>query len=247
MRTSGNENKVRVMSIDEFRGMVLGYEAYFNVRSKEPFGSAINWKSGEPDNTEYVKVDYISNDGKRLYSIDEISKLLFQGEKIILLGDYGTGKSRCTREIFFKLRDSATENWIFPIAIDLRSSWGIKSRQELLRRHFADLGLSGIGESVLRLLRSKRIILLIDGFDEIASQTWSNDPVVLSNIRKQSLAGVSDLLQNVGCGVLITGREYYFNSHDEMFKCFGLNPRSTKVLKCSNEFSESQILQYLYY
>jgi hypothetical protein len=89
------------------------------------------------------------------------------------------------------------------------------------------------------------MILLIDGFDEIASQTWSNDPVILRNIRLQSLAAVSDLLKRVNCGVLITGREHYFNSSEEMFQCLGLNTRGIHVLTCAQEFTEVEIQQYL--
>ncbi|MBN2287625.1 MAG: hypothetical protein JXI43_14350 [Tissierellales bacterium] len=245
LRISGKGNNLKVMSIEELRGMLLGYDIYYNLRSKQPFGSAIDRKSGKRDDSEYISVEYESIDGKNSYSIKDISQLLLRGEKVILLGDYGTGKSRCIQETFFALHDEAINNWYFPISIDLRENWGIQRAHELLRRHFADLGASEIGESVLRLLGSKRLILLIDGFDEIASQTWSNDPEILKNIRKQSLSAVSDLLSRVNCGILITGREYYFNSPEEMFRCFGLNARGTYVLRCSNEFSEEQIQNYL--
>lgn len=245
LRVTGTGNKLNVMSVDELRGLLLGYEFYFNLRSKLPFGSAIDRRSGSRDSSEYVRVEYSSIDGKRSYTIPEISELLLQGEKIVLLGDYGTGKSRCIQETFFTIQDAVVKNWRFPIAIDLRENWGVRRGHELLRRHFDDLGISEVGESALRLLPSKRIILLIDGFDEIASQTWSNDPAILRTIRKQSLSAVSDLFKHVDCGILITGREHYFNSQEEMFQCIGLNPRRTKVLKCSQEFTDLQIQQYL--
>jgi hypothetical protein len=245
MRVTGNGNNLQVMSVDEFRGRVLGYDKYFNLRSKHKFGSAIDRRSGKRDESEYIKVEYLSSDGRRAYTVLDIAQLLLRGEKVILLGEYGTGKSRCVQETFFALREAALNSWHFPISIDLRDNWGVKRGPELLRRHFEDLGISQLSEPVLRLLNSKRLILLFDGFDEIASQTWSNDPIILSNIRKQSLAGVSDLLTRLNCGVLITGREHYFNSSEEMFKCIGLNPRATHVLKCSKEFTEQQIQEYL--
>lgn len=245
LRVTGTGNNLNIMSVKELRGLLIGYESYFNLRSKQPFGSARDRQSGEPDNSEYVKVEYMRIDGKGSYTVSEISKLLLRGEKIILLGDYGTGKSRCIQETFFAMHDDAIKSWQFPISIDLRENWGVRRGHELLRRHFDDLGASDTGESAVRLLNSKRIILLIDGFDEIASQTWSNDPVTLRNIRRQSLAAVSDLLQRVNSGVLITGREHYFNSSEEMFECVGLNPSGTHVLKCSQEFTEPQIQRYL--
>ena len=245
LRITGAGNKLKVRSVDEIRGLLLGYESYFNLRSKLPFGSAIDRRSGSRDSSEYVSVKYLGIDGKHSYAVPEISELLLRGEKIVLLGDYGTGKSRCIQETFFEMQDAVVRNWRFPIAIDLRENWGVRRGHELLRRHFDDLGVSEIGDSALRLLPRKRIILLIDGFDEIASQTWSNDPAIMRTIRKQSLAAVSDLLQRVDCGILITGREHYFNSQEEMFQCIGLNPNRTTVLRCSQEFTELQIQQYL--
>ena len=245
MRVTGEGDKVRVMSVQELRGLLIGYDSYFNLRSKQPFGSSVDWRSGESDKTEYVTVKYSSTDGKHSYTISDISNLLNRGEKIILLGDYGMGKSRCIQETFFALHDDAIAHWRFPIAIDLRENWGVRRGHELLLRHFDDLGTSEVGKTALRLLGNKRMILLIDGFDEIASQTWSNDPVILRNIRRQSLAAVSDLLKRVDCGVLITGREYYFNSSGEMFQCLGLDPRVTHVLTCAQEFTESEIHEYL--
>jgi hypothetical protein len=69
--------------------------------------------------------------------------------------------------------------------------------------------------------------------------------VVLRENRKKSLSAISDLINKVDCGFLITGREHYFNSTDEMYQCFGLTPQRTKVLRCSQEFTESQIFEYL--
>jgi len=245
MRVTGEGNSMQVMSVQELRGRLMGYDSYFNLRSKQPFGSAIDWRSGKRDKSEYVTVEYSRANGKRSYTVSDISNLLHRGEKIVLLGDYGTGKSRCIQETFFALHDDAVKSWQFPIAIDLRENWGVRRGHELLRRHFDDLGTSEVGESALRLLGSKRMILLIDGFDEIASQTWSNDPAILRKIRRQSLSAVSDLLKRVDCGVLITGREHYFNSSEEMFQCLGLNPRETHVLTCAQEFTEEEIQQYL--
>lgn len=245
IRITGKGNNLGVLSVDELRGLLLGYDRYFTLRSNQTFGSAVDRRSGARDSSEFVEVEYTSIDGKRSYTVSAISELLQRGERIILLGDYGTGKSRCIQETFFKLRDDAVKHWRFPISIDLRENWGVRRGQELLRRHFDDLGISEIGESALQLLISKRIILLIDGFDEIASQTWSNDPVILRNIRQQSLAAVGDLLNRVKCGVLITGREHYFNSNDEMFQCIGLNPNGTHILRCSQDFTEAQIQQYM--
>ena len=87
--------------------------------------------------------------------------------------------------------------------------------------------------------------LFLDGFDEIVSQVWSDDPIQLEAIRSESLAGVRDIIDKTKGGVFITGRDHYFNSNDEMFRCLGLPPEKTIVVTCSEEFSEEQMNEYL--
>ena len=116
---------------------------------------------------------------------------------------------------------------------------------EIIRRHFEDLGLSQMADAALKVIDKGLVTLLLDGFDEIASQIWSDDPVRLGEIRKQSLAGVYDLINMANGGILIAGREHYFNSDDEMFQCLGMNSSSTLVLKSADEFSSEQMKIYL--
>ena len=61
------------------------------------------------------------------------------------------------------------------------------------------------------------IVYLLDGFDEIGTQSWSSDPRRMQYIRRISVCALKDLLQKVQGGVLITGREYYFNSDKVQF------------------------------
>lgn len=89
------------------------------------------------------------------------------------------------------------------------------------------------------------LILLLDGFDEIGSQTWSDDPKRLKEIRYTSLLGVRDLIQNTTSGLLIAGREYYFNSDSEMFDCLGLDPEKTILVQCQDEFTNDEMVTYL--
>ena len=133
---------------------------------------------------------------------------------MVLTGEYGSGKSRCIREVFRKLSETALSDLTFPVAIDLRDSWGLKRSPELLRRHFADLGRDGKADRAVTAMRNDCLTFLLDGFDEIGSQAWSNDGVKLRTIRSQALEGVRSLIESSTCGVLITGREHYFPSKD---------------------------------
>lgn len=46
-------------------------------------------------------------------------------------------------------------------------------------------------------------------------------------------------------GILITGREHYFNSNEEMLECLGLHNEEVTILYCPNEFTESELKDYL--
>jgi hypothetical protein len=115
----------------------------------------------------------------------------------------------------------------------------------LIHRHFDDCNLTDDATGVLKVLSKGRIPLLIDGFDEIGAQAWSNDIATLRASRRQSLAGVKDLLSHSPAGALITGREHYFNSQDELFECLGLDPDNTILLECNDEFTEPEMATYL--
>ncbi|WP_157693200.1 hypothetical protein [Burkholderia gladioli] len=101
----------------------------------------------------------------------------------------------------------------------------MKRATEFITRHFTDLGLIDLVQDSLKTAFSPASIFLLDGFDEIGAQTWSDDPTKLVEIRKQSLVGVKDIIQRAKGGVLITGREHYFNNDAELLECLGLGQK----------------------
>ena len=197
------------------------------------------------DKLPYVPVNYSEVGKNRTYSLQELANALCNHRKIILLGNYGTGKSRCIQELFEVLGKLTEQRRSYPLAIDLREHWGLRRRTEIIRRHFDDLAISDGADSTLRVIDTGAVTLLLDGFDEIASQAWSDDPTRLEEIRAKSLVGVADLIAANRGGVLVVGREHYFNSDTEMFRCLGMDPRSTLVVSCAEEFSDEQMDTFL--
>ena len=242
---TGKGHHVEVLSHEEMEKRFFDYSKYHHVRSTKRFGSAVDPLSGEKDKRPYIPVQYEDIQGKRQYALPELLRQIINGRSVILLGNYGTGKSRCVQELFYSSKESAAEWHIYPLAIDLRENWGLLRSPEILRRHFDDLGLSGQADSIIKIIDEDAVCLLLDGFDEIVSQVWSDDPVQLEAIRSESLSGVRDIIDRTKGGVFITGRDHYFNSNDEMFRCLGLSPEKTIVVTCSEEFSEEQMNEYL--
>jgi hypothetical protein len=106
---SGRGQNVKVMCLDEFQSTFFDYQRYCRVRSSLPFGSARDVSSGNKDSRRYVPVQYRSVSRDRTYAVDDIAHLIAQQHRVVLLGNYGTGKSRCVQEVFRSLaQDAAT-------------------------------------------------------------------------------------------------------------------------------------------
>ncbi|MGQ7249904.1 hypothetical protein ACUN9Y_21530 [Halomonas sp. V046] len=245
MRDAGKENYVEVLSFSDFRKIFFDFDTYKHVRSNKTFGSAVDPITGENDEAVYTPVGYeILNSVEA--SADEIAQRIIDGKKVILLGDYGTGKSRCFREVFNILARRVDETLLYPIAIDLKETWGLESSVEIIRRHFNHLGIGEMEtDSVVKAFNGKRICFLLDGFDELGSRPWSEDKKKLESIRRHALQGVKDLLSNAGAGFLVSGREHYFNSNKEMMTALGIREDRSVIARCKTEFSYEEFYRYL--
>lgn len=242
MRQSGDAQKVRVMSGIEFQNEYFQYDNYLFTRKHRQFGSLINAETGRPEENSYIRVTYRNKKDGSEIDIDDIVKLLKKGKKIVLKGDFGLGKSRCVKEIFDCLSEDRLSNpYVF--AINLRDHWGAKRAQEILSRHFEDMGLRA--DNIVKTFDNANFVYLLDGFDEIGTQSWSSDIRRMQHIREMSVCALKDLISKVQGGVLITGRDYYFNSDDEMLACLGLEDKQTIILECHSEFTETELLDFI--
>ena len=243
LRATGKEQKVEVMSVTEFRERFVGKESYEYVRNTVEFGSALDPYTNTSDRSHFVETGYLNSTTGNKYSVDEITKLLLSGRKIILLGEFGTGKSRCAKEVFQKI---SKDDVLFPtLAINLREHWGHQSFDLIVRSHLSSLGLTKLEDIAVRLARSGRLTFILDGIDEIGSQSWSGEPERLREIRRRSLQGVRDIVSKLpDKGILLCGRAHYFSNDEEMLGCLGLDS-TTLVLNCPEEFTEDQATEYL--
>ncbi len=242
MRQAGFAQKVEVMSVEEFQNEYFDYGSYIYTRSQKHFGSLINFETGEPENNVYIDVRYIHSKTGQEQSITDIISMLRKGRKVVLKGDFGLGKSRCIKQVFETLTSDPINN-PYTIAINLRDHWGARRGIEILTRHFQELGLDA--NNFIKSYDRPNVIYLLDGFDEIGTQSWSSDLKKMQHIREMSVCGLKDLISKVQGGVLIVGREYYFNSDKELLTCLGLNEDNTVILECHQEFTETEIVAFI--
>jgi hypothetical protein len=244
MLEGGEAAHIIVCSIHSFAALFIEYERYRSARLLSPFGSAVDPQTGERDEITYVPVQYIDRSSRREYTSTQIAERLTEGKHVVLLGEYGSSKSRCISEVFTSLSAAWGEIFTFAFALNLRECWGMRTGEELIRRHMLSLGLDDIAPAAVKVTNRRAAIFLLDGFDEMGSQSWTVDDAKLKQLRAQALEGVKDIARNSGTGLLVAGREHYFSSRDEMFSALGLNERDTIVLHANDEFTVEQMEQY---
>lgn len=178
---------------------------------------------------------------------------------LVLLGDFGCGKSSfCKRlawELATKSKESPGESRI-PILIDLREGGSTTvTLENLLTHHFQRLSNQAFNpQALLHLNREGYLLLIFDGFDETIAYT---EPArYLDNLR-QILRGAEGRAK-----VLLTCRTHYFRDRPEVLKRFGQStemissPGATKLYEeiqgrpgaeigYALEFREPQIEEYL--
>lgn len=243
MQQTGAASKINVVSYETFEALVFNYKNYIHQRKNNAFGSAIDPVEGKPDETPYIPVRYDDLVEQVQYTIHDIHAALISGKNVILIGEYGTGKSRCVKELFELFSKQAAQ---YCLSIDLRDHYGAKRATDIIRRHLDDLGLSSEADGYIKIFKQNQSILLLDGFDEIAtSQPWSSEASRLRELRKHALQGVKDTITQKTGGVLISGRPHYFDSDEEMFQSLGLDHKNTLVLNCATEFTKDEMSNYL--
>ncbi len=244
MIETGSPHNVEVISQRHFETRFFDYDTYVRMRSQLQFGSSVHPVTGDLDNTTYVPVKYEFESINKEFSISDIAKSLISKSIVILSGEYGSGKSRCLREVFFEL--SKQENYSsYILAIDLKTVWGLQTAEEIIRRHFDSIGHSVAADFAIRAFHGGHVKLILDGFDEIGSQAWSDDPATLKRIRSDSLRGVRDIIEKSKGGILLAGREHYFNTQEEMLTCLGAKSNHTIIGSCKQEFNDEELEEFL--
>ncbi|MEO0665228.1 MAG: hypothetical protein AAFY97_05790, partial [Pseudomonadota bacterium] len=196
MESIGNEFNIVIESCYDFEKRFFDFPKYLVERKKQPFGSSIDPTTGAPDNHSYVEVSFkIKNKSSAPLKISDIERKLLGKQHVILTGEYGTGKSRCFKAIYESLSKSTFQNKVFPLAINLKDTWGLENSEEIIRRHFQKLGLAEQADSAIRAFYSGAFVILLDGFDEVGSQAWSDNVNKLREIKVNSLQGVRSIIQ----------------------------------------------------
>ncbi len=241
---------VEICSFRSLSSKLVDAARYLEIRGNHPFGSV---RSPEDETNiqvppdEFIPIDLLNPNNNSMLPANSIASVVFSKPQIMLiLGDFGAGKSMTLRNTYYELaRNYHIGSSIrFPVYLNLRDHFGQRSPAEALMRHGEEIGFSS-PHQLVAAWKAGHCHVLLDGFDELSSTRLVRGVRSLRQARREAMRLVHGFisLHPKDTSLLISGREHYFDSIDELFDAFGLdNNYSYYTL---NEFTEDQIDRYL--
>ncbi len=254
------KQNVQALTLAQFQRRFFDGSRYLALRSRAPFGSArdpVTDSISIPDNA-YVPLpmrigldtsqSQVSLAGRKV-TLDQICTRIHAGDIVVLRAPFGSGKSLTTREVFKKLTalHASDTTRPVPLTLNLREHWGEDYCDEILDRHARSIGYTP-REDIVVAWRAGMCCLLLDGFDEVAAQSVvrTENRNFMRDARRRALTGVRDFTQKLpaNVGVLICGRDQYFDSDAELSASLGLAGRKYVVVDLG-EFDEGSASAFL--
>ena len=249
---------INTLSFAQFQSKLIDSHTYLRCRNEYAFGSVRDPGTGDRRATvDYISLDVTDAKTGKIVSCSALSDAVAAGNVLVLLGDYGAGKSMTLRELYHDLRrvhlrgNSST----FPVYLNLRDHNGQDDPAEMLHRHAKAVGF-GTPHHLVRAWRAGYVHLLLDGFDEITALYIQGQWRRLKDNRYRTMAGIRRLIQehprSLGpasaesasrAGLLVTGRAHFFDNPSERHRALGLPSDAWEV--SLNEFTDEQIATYL--
>lgn len=259
------KNNVEAITLEQFKLRFFDGRSYLSKREKTPFGSARNPSDNSITISDdaYVPLPMVElsretvrhkkkehyEEREQPIKLNDIENLLNLGEIVVLTAPFGSGKSLTTRELFKILASKyrKNQNKLVPLCLNLREHWGQQYFDEILERHARSIGFSP-KEDLVTAWRAGFSLILLDGFDEVASQAIvrENDVNFMREARRVALEGIKDFLTKLpsGVGAFICGRDHYFDNENELSHALGIAGKKYKIIKLG-EFTEDGANEFL--
>ncbi|ETT53913.1 hypothetical protein BSK66_12560 [Paenibacillus odorifer] len=188
------------------------------------------------------------NDWSMLEEIDQF--LRYDDPALVILGDYGTGKTSFCTNLCYRLANDylAGKDVPIPILIQLRDYERAVSLQDLITSFLVNRWKipNGNFETFIEILQMGYVVLIFDGFDEIARRVdYTTKYKVFAEISK---------FADYHSKIIVTCRKNFFNHREEFEKIFKSTPLHYEPNLSSVDFveveieklNEDQIYDYIY-
>lgn len=230
----------------QFRRQMIDAASYLECRMDYPFGSMFDEDTeSRTDTSDLISPQFTTDLGETLH-VSSILRMLENGRSFVLVGDYGAGKSTALREVFVALRSRyflANQTGRFPLHLNLRDHHGQANPAEALERHARNIGFQS-PTHLVRAWHAGYLTLILDGFDEFATVGWSGQAKRLRDIRYTSMELIRNFMRGpADTGIMIAGRQHYFDSDSELTRSLGLRQDTTRLH--ISDFNDGQIREFL--
>ena len=241
---------INTLSFSQFQSRLINSRGYLSTRDAYSFGSVRDPATGKHSvnsaDIKYVPIDLLDIKSKEAFPRSKLRSAVSEGKTVVLLGDYGAGKSMTLREMYYRFKEDHLRGMThkFPVYLNLRDHYGQRDSAEVIIRHATSIGFDQPSHLV-RAWRAGYVHLLIDGFDEISTipiqGSWHN----LRDNRYRAMEAVRRLVREhpKGSGLLIAGRAHFFDNSGERHESLGLSQESIEL--SLTEFTDDQIGTYL--
>lgn len=235
------------LSFSQFQSKLIDAKSYLAARDNYPFGSVRDPGTGDPSpKVKYIPLDLLDLRSRISMSVDQVLAALTDAQRLVLLGDYGIGKSMTLRHLFQELRKRHLrgDTPSFPVYLNLRDHFGQTDPAEILERHARIIGFPQ-PLHLVRVWRAGYVILFLDGFDEITTIGIQGLWKRLQENRFRAMEPVRQFVRQhpFNAGLALAGREHFFDTEGERHKGLGLRPGTIELSVA--EFTDEQIRTYL--
>lgn len=237
---------LRALSFSQFQSRLVDVRMYLEARNNYAFGSVRDPVTGSPKpDTNYVPLALGEAGHVAIRRPDEVTELLIQGSRVVLLGDYGAGKSMTLQYIHRQLekRYSRGLSPQFPVYLNLRDHYGQTDPAEIIERHARSVGFD-YPSHLVRAWRAGYVVMLLDGFDEVTGLSIQGVWRKLRDNRYRAMEPIRRLVSEhpLGLGLAIAGRAHFFDTDTERRSALGTAGFRELTL---NEFTDDQLREYL--
>jgi len=211
VKSFADENDITTLTYDQLVSELIDFSSYMDELIDDYEQNGVEYKM--PLKKLYIEQNIIEDrTGRKDPLSNYVNKWLNDNTQnlLVILGDYGTGKTSFTLKYASELANKRKlENkGIIPVRIELKKYREALSYDTMIVSHLSENGISTNKEAFDFLLKTGNIMLMLDAFDEMAVQV--NEEVTKKNFGELCKA------VNGKAKVILTCRTHYFKEHPEV-------------------------------
>lgn len=216
---------IELFTFDDLINKLINFQPYLDMLIKDYENSHLKG--------HYIELNAVT--GKSLAK--EVLNLIQQENAVIVLGDYGTGKTSLCKKLSYQLAALVKEGAQvpLPILIQLRDYSTAVNMDSLITNLLVNnCGITNANINTFQeLIRMRDTIIFFDGFDEIARRV---DYTVKYKVFNEICKFVSDSSK-----IIVTCRFNFFNQKEEFERIFKASPLHFEPNSRTVKFSEVEI------